>query len=126
MTRLVTLGCLAAGAAFATPLDMSFTEAAPTAGIGDQATGLAWVPDTTGRLFVLRKDGVVRVVQNGALQTAPWVTEPQPVYTNRECGLTGIAFDPGFLSNRFVYLFITKTFNEQRIVRYTDFVHAVS
>ncbi|WP_223635960.1 PQQ-dependent sugar dehydrogenase [Corallococcus sp. EGB] len=95
-----------------------------------QATGMAWAPDGSGRLFVTLKTGVVRTVamKNGVLETQPgtstlvtrtFATEPA-VHTNSECGLIGIAFDPNYVVNRYVYFFVTVSASEQRIVRYTD------
>ncbi|WP_257448674.1 PQQ-dependent sugar dehydrogenase [Archangium lipolyticum] len=94
------------------------------------ATGMAWAPDGSGRLFITLKNGSVRVVtmKDGALETQPgtstlvtrlFATEPQ-VHTNSGSGLIGIAFDPNYVVNRYVYLFVTVSASEQRIVRYTD------
>jgi len=88
------------------------------------ATGMAWAPDATGRLFVIRKGGFsgtgtaeVRIIQSGAILPSPFATEP--VFTNSECGLIGIAFDPGFATNGYVYLFVTVSNSQQQIIRYT-------
>ncbi|WP_375760930.1 PQQ-dependent sugar dehydrogenase [Corallococcus exercitus] len=94
------------------------------------ATGMAWAPDGSGRLFITLKNGVVRTValKDGELETQPgtstlvtrtFATEPS-VHTNSECGLIGIAFDPNYVVNRYVYFFVTVSATEQRIVRYTD------
>ena len=88
-------------------------------------TGLGWAPDGSDRLFVIRKGGEVRVVQynpataTGTLLASPWAAL-SPVFTASECGLIGFCFDPNFLNNRYVYLFITVSSTEQRILRYTD------
>jgi glucose/arabinose dehydrogenase len=82
------------------------------------ATGLAWAPDGSNRLFVARKGGQVRVVENGALLTTPFSTDT--VFTNSECGLIGLAFDRDYVTNRYLYLFMTVSSTEQQIVRYTD------
>lgn len=96
-----------------------FTETTYVQNNGIQnATGMAWAPDESNRLFIIRKDGTVRIIQNGALQATPFAT--MSVYTNSECGLIGICFDPDFLSNRYVYLFRTISSSTQQIVRYTD------
>ncbi len=87
-------------------------------------TGMAWAPDGSNRLFILRKGGFsgissaqVRIVKNGSLLGTPFATES--VFTNSECGLIGMAFDPSFASNGYVYFFITASDSEQQIVRYT-------
>lgn len=84
-------------------------------------TGLAWAPDGSDRLFVLEKGGRVRVL-SGALTTASpaWSTFAvmDPIHTDSECGLIGMAFDPDFASNGFVYFFVTVSDHEQQIIRY--------
>src|SRR5689334_6452218 len=66
-------------------------------------TAMEFAPD--GRLFVLQQTGEVRVIDGGALQAAPFVTLAAD--SSIERGLLGIAFDPGFASNHFVYLYHT-------------------
>ncbi len=106
-----------------------FVETSYTSTALTLATGMAWAPDGSGRLFILIKNGTVRLVslkdgvpetQGGTLVTRVFATEPA-VYTNSECGLIGIAFDPNYVVNRYVYLFVTASpRSEQQIVRYTD------
>jgi glucose/arabinose dehydrogenase len=66
-------------------------------------TAMAFAPD--GRLFVCLQGGQVRVIKNGALLSAPFVS--LTVNASGERGLLGIAFDPNFESNHFVYLYYT-------------------
>lgn len=82
------------------------------------ATGIAWAPDGTNRLFLASKEGLVRIVKNGTLLATPFATVT-PVFTNSECGLIGIALDPSFAATGFVYLFVTVSASEQQIIRYT-------
>ena len=87
-----------------------------------QITGLAWAPDGSGRLFVTLKFGQVWVVNFGpppTLSAAPFATI-SPITTTSECGLLGLAFDPDFMNNGFVYFFVTVSSSEQQIIRYTD------
>ncbi|WP_309895920.1 PQQ-dependent sugar dehydrogenase [Archangium sp.] len=123
---LVLLWCTPASAAV--PTGFSETSYSSTSLI--PATSMAWAPDGSGRLFITLKTGAVRVVtmKDGVLETQPgtstlvtrlFATEPQ-VHSNSECGVLGIAFDPNYVVNRYVYLFVTVSPSEQRIVRYTD------
>lgn len=70
-------------------------------------TAMAFTPD--GRLLITeRETGNIRLFANGQLQTTPWANVP----TNgggpwSEQGLVGIAVDPDFLNNRYVYVFYT-------------------
>lgn len=109
-------------------------------------TGLAWAPDGTNRLFITCKGNgnaanntpaEIRVVQKGVLQSTPFAsfnpygraadnltveTPPasDPVFTFAECGLLGLCFDPDFLTNRYVYVFVSVSDTEQQIIRFTD------
>ena len=64
---------------------------------------LAFAPD--GRVFIATLHGDVRIVKDGVLLPTPFTT----VQTNSsgERGLLGIALDPDFVSNGYVYLFFT-------------------
>jgi len=55
--------------------------------------------------------------QQWTVQTAPFAT--LPVVTGGEKGLLGIAVDPNFISNHFVYAFYTATGPVNRVVRFT-------
>lgn len=95
-----------------------FTEAVYATGLSE-ATGMAWAPDGTNRLFIPLKGGNVRIIENGVLLPTPFATVT-PIYTGSECGLIGIAFDPDYLSNGYIYFFVTVSSSEQQIIRYTD------
>ncbi|MBI4509694.1 MAG: PQQ-dependent sugar dehydrogenase [Deltaproteobacteria bacterium] len=84
----------------------------------NNATGMAWFPDGSNRLLVTLKGGQVRMIKDGALLTTPFATIT-PVHTNSECGLIGLAFDPNFIVNKYVYFFVTISASEQQVVRYT-------
>jgi len=49
----------------------------------------------------------LRVIKNGALLATPFVTVT--VDADGERGLLGVAFDPNFASNSFVYVYYTAT-----------------
>jgi len=88
------------------------TVAAPTA--------LASAPD--GRLFVATQPGRVRVVKAGALLATPALDIAGITCSTSERGLLGIALDPSFPTNPWVYLYSTR--NEagtclNRVSRYT-------
>jgi glucose/arabinose dehydrogenase len=60
-----------------------------------------------GRLFVCEQSGQLRVVVDGTLLPTPFVT--LPVDASGERGLLGVAFDPSFATNGFVYVYYTAT-----------------
>src|SRR5262245_50186814 len=80
-------------------------------------TAMAFAPD--GRLFVCQQGGQVRIVKNGSLLTTPFLTVPTTA--DGERGLLGIAFDPGFSTNRFVYVYYTASTptTHNRVSRFT-------
>jgi glucose/arabinose dehydrogenase len=84
----------------------------------DNATGLAQTPD--GRLLITLQDGAVRVVKNGVLLATPFV-QLSGLDTNGERGLIGVAIDPNFTNNGYVYLYYTTTAGgaHNRISRFT-------
>jgi glucose/arabinose dehydrogenase len=66
---------------------------------------MEFAPD--GRLFVAQQGGALRVIKDGLLLPDPFVT--LPVDSVGERGLLGVAFDPNFASNNYVYLYWTAT-----------------
>src|SRR6185436_19817850 len=93
-----------APAARAATLPSGFTETRVTGGLADP-TAMAFAPD--GRLFVAQQGGQLRVIKNGALLATPFLTVT--VSSSGERGLLGVAFDPDFASNGFVYVYYTAT-----------------
>ena len=79
-------------------------------------TVMEFSPD--GRLFVAQQTGALRVIENGVLLATPAIT--LSVNSSGERGLLGIAFDPNFASNNFIYLYYTlSSAANNRISRFT-------
>ena len=70
-----------------------------------QPTGIAFLPD--GRMLVAEKRGQVHVVQNGVKLTPPMWQRESEVLDEHDRGLLGIAVDPNYATNRFIYLLYT-------------------
>ena len=68
-------------------------------------TAIAFTPD--GRLLITTQAGQLRVYQNGNLLGAPALDLSSIVCANSERGLLGVAVDPDFTNNRFIYLYYT-------------------
>ncbi len=66
-------------------------------------TSFRFAPD--GRIFVLQQGGQVRVIKNGVLLPEPFLS--LSVDSRGEHGLLGIAFDPNFNLNPYVYIYYT-------------------
>lgn len=84
------------------------------------ACAMAFAPD--GTLFVCERiTGNVRVIRGGSLQAQPWCNVGYSTAPIGESGLLGIAVDPQYLTNGFVYLFYTDpNGSENRIARVRD------
>jgi glucose/arabinose dehydrogenase len=67
-------------------------------------TAMAFAPD--GRIFIAEKGGAVRAVKNGVLLLEP-VIALTDVNTYNDRGLIGIAVDPNFTANGYLYLSYT-------------------
>lgn len=91
-------------------------EALPVPGL-DNATAMAFLPD--GRLLLTeRTTGRIRQFAGGQLDATPWATIAVAAGPFDERGLLGIAVDPGFSTNGFVYVFYTDPVTPQnRIAR---------
>lgn len=80
-------------------------------------TSMAFAPD--GRLFILQKNGVIRIVKNGVLLETPFLSVA--VNSEGERGLLGLAFDPDFATDPYVYINYTRpgTSIHNRVSRFT-------
>jgi glucose/arabinose dehydrogenase len=95
---------LGAPAVEAATVPAGFTETLVASGLASP-TAMAFAPD--GRLFVCQQGGQLRVIKNGVLLQQPFLTVT--VSSVGERGLLGVAFDPDFASNGFVYVYYTAT-----------------
>ncbi len=95
---------LAASPAPAATLPPGFGESPVAEGLRSP-TAMTFAPD--GRLFVCEQAGTLRVIKNDALLSTPFVS--LTVNALGERGLLGVAFDPAFASNQYVYVYYTAT-----------------
>jgi len=90
---------------------------------GTLIVSMAFAPD--GRLFFTEKNtGKIKVMKDGMVLETPFV-KISDLHVSSEQGMLGLALDPDFEQNHFVYLYYTsedketgKPFN--RVVRFTD------
>jgi glucose/arabinose dehydrogenase len=82
----------------------------------DHPVAAEYAPD--GRLFILEKGGDIRIFKNGALLKRPFLR--LRVNDIFERGLLGLAIDPDFQNNHFIYIYRTTSPNTptNRIERY--------
>ncbi len=115
LTRITALILLVLSTAYAATLPAGFTET-QISGLSNP-TAMEIAPD--GRIFVCLQGGSLRVIKNGTLLPAPFIT--LNVDPNGERGLLGIAFDPNFATNNFLYLYYTVATDPRhnRVSRFT-------
>jgi glucose/arabinose dehydrogenase len=107
---------LLTSAGLAAQLPEGFADRQVAAGITG-ATAMAFAPD--GRLFICQQDGRLRIVKNGVLLPEPFLTVATDPTGER--GLLGVAFDPDFTTNGFVYVYYTvpEATRHNRVSRFT-------
>jgi len=94
-----------APSARATTLPAGFTETNYVTGLS-APNSFEFTPD--GRIFICQQTGQIRVVDaSGVLLTQPFLT--LTVDSNGERGLLGLALDPSFATNNFLYVYYTAT-----------------
>jgi len=98
------------------PLPPGFTQSLVAEGLTNPVT-MELAPD--GRLFVAEKAGRLRIVKNGELLQTPFLS--LAVDTFGDGGLVGLALDPSFAQNRFVYVFYSRALRpvRNRVSRFT-------
>lgn len=77
-----------------------------------QPTDLKIAPD--GRIFIAEKTGTIRIIENGQLLDQPFYTVS--TQSPNERGLVGIALDPNFDLNGYVYMMYSLPIDNQNIV----------
>jgi glucose/arabinose dehydrogenase len=87
--------------------------------IGDvpDAALLATSPPNDGRLFVLERQGRIRIFENEQLRTEPFLDISDDIAAGGEQGLLGLAFHPNYANNRQFFVFYT-TSNANVVARY--------
>jgi glucose/arabinose dehydrogenase len=106
---------LAAMLAFAVPATAAtypagFEEREIVAGL-DRPMAAAWAPD--GRMFVVEKDGALKVVEPGGAAAIPIADFSQRVNSHHDRGLLGVAVDGQYsATNPFLYLLYTYDLNQ--------------
>jgi len=108
--RKKLFGSLAIGLFFAcAPVSDQVAAPAPDFSIDVLIKGLdtPWAIDFApdGRIFITERRGRIRVLERGHLRPDPWMT--LDVAASGEAGLLGLALDPRFAQNLFVYVAYT-------------------
>lgn len=114
----VSVVALAIGISAAPPSDFERTAVVPPDGTIKLPTDIAFAPD--GRIFILEKNGLVKIYKDGDVNPIPFLDLTDRVNSLQERGLLGIALDPDFETNGYVYLYYTNDNPlENRVSRFT-------
>ncbi|MEO8503283.1 MAG: PQQ-dependent sugar dehydrogenase [Acidobacteriota bacterium] len=92
------------GGATAATVPVGFSEQILTSALS-APTAMAIAPDPDNRVFVTQQGGALRVIKNDVLLATAFTT--LTVDSNGERGLLGVALDPNFATNHFLYLYYT-------------------
>src|SRR2546426_8914425 len=65
--------------------------------------------DSSGRLFVVEKGGRIRVLHNDQILPTPFLDIGAIISSSGERGLLGLAFHPQIASNRYFFLYYTRS-----------------
>ena len=65
-----------------------------------------WAIDISneGNIYFTERSGAVRIIENGKLNPQPLITFSSPFVSQGEGGLMGIALDPNFSNNHYIYI----------------------
>jgi glucose/arabinose dehydrogenase len=86
----------------------------------DQPLYVTNAADNSGRLFVVQRTGLVRVVLGGALQAGSFLDLTAKISCcDGERGLLGLAFHPGFATNRRLFAYYTDSTGDIIVAEYT-------
>jgi glucose/arabinose dehydrogenase len=114
-----TLGAMLAAPSLAASVPTGFVDRQVASGL-TSPTSMSVLPD--GRVLVVQQDGVIRMIKNDALLATAFHSVPN-VDSSNERGCLGVVPDPGFASNKFVYLYCTikvGTDSRNRVLRVTE------
>ena len=114
---LVVAACLIGVQGSATAADSAFRRAVWVRGL-DSPVDVVSTPSEPGRLYVVEQRGTIRVVERRRVRPGFVLDLRGGVTEGNEQGLLGLAFDPGYAKNRFLYVNYTDLDGDTRVVRY--------
>jgi len=114
VSRRTLILAVAGAAALLAPAPAALAATLPTGFVESQVggaltnpTSMAIVPGKGNRIFVTEQGGTVRVIKTATGKMLPTPFLSLTVDSAGERGLLGLAFDPAFKTNQFVYVYYT-------------------
>ena len=109
----------------ATPAPPGTPAPLPVVALEEVASGLArptfvtHAGDGSGRLFVLEKQGRIRIIEDGELLAQPFLDITNVVKSSgNEQGLLGLAFHPGYPQNGRLFVYYTAQDNDNTVAEF--------
>ena len=113
---IVLLGCSGDDAFPSAPSDVRLRLEIVASGLDNPVHLTA--PRGDRRLFVVEQSGRIRIVQDGQLLSVPFLDISSKVNSGGESGLLGLAFDPAYHDNGFLYVDYTDRNDDTAVERY--------
>ncbi|MBI1320062.1 MAG: DNRLRE domain-containing protein [Candidatus Hydrogenedens sp.] len=96
--------------------DITYLDLEPVAQL-EEPLQTAGPPGDGSRVCIIQRNGVIRLVQDGALAETPLIDLTGRVASDFELGLLGMAFHPDFASNGYFYLnYLRRTGESNEII----------
>ncbi|MGD9621466.1 MAG: PQQ-dependent sugar dehydrogenase [Mycolicibacterium sp.] len=115
LLHILTFGLLgSAGHSSTTTINIGFERTAVASGL-NTPTDFQFLPD--GQVIIAEKGGAIKVIEDGEPQAESILDVP--VSTEVERGISGLALDPDYASNGYLYVAYTTTGLRNRLSRFT-------
>ena len=117
LAALVSVVALVTSPGSALGADSAFRRAVVARGLADPLQVTAPRSEAR-RLYVVEQRGTIRVIDRGKVRSGFFLDIRRLTAAGGEQGLLGLAFDPKYATNRFVYVNYTDTAGDTHVVRY--------
>ena len=114
---VVALGAIVATVGSASAAESAFRRTVLARGF-DSPVHIVSTKSEPRRLYIVEQRGTIRVIDKGRVRKGFFFDIRGRVSRANEQGLLGLAFDPAYGMNRFVYVNYTDTAGDTRVVRY--------
>ena len=120
MTKRGTFATVVALAVAATPAASASTARVKLRSIGSFASPMfvAAPPGDTRRLFVVERQGAIRLIKDGKLRSTPFLRQPGVSIRNAEQGMQSMAFAPDYATSGRFYVAFTDKNKDVEVLEY--------
>lgn len=101
-------------------IEIDFTPVSLSGPSLDNITDIVSAEDGSGKLYIVQKEGVIRIIDDGVVLTQEFLNISGLVESGGERGLLGLAFHPDYPGSPYIFVnYVIDNTNTTRIVRYT-------